>query len=154
VGVGKDATMRSLLLAILVLVIVSPGARADDKPNPDQLQKAYNDALVQLKDAQNAKNELASANDKLGKQVEDMKKQLAGAQARVSELERQVSDNDGKTFYLRSFYAAWQAFIKLHPELVVRWRLYLGEDALAMPQEYHPLMDFGIVDASRSLDRG
>jgi hypothetical protein len=153
-GVGKDATMRRLLLAILVLIFSSSAAWADDKPNPDQLQKAYNDALVQLKDAQNAKNELASANDKLGKQLEDMKKQLAGSQARVRDLERQVSDNDGKTFYLRSFYAAWQAFMKGHPDLLVRWRVYLGEDALAMPQESHPLIDFGIVDGTRSLDRG
>jgi hypothetical protein len=154
VGVGKDATMRRLFLAIAVLVLLTSGAQADDKPNPDQLQKAYNDALVQLKDAQNAKNELASTNDKLIKQLEDLKKQLTASQARGRDLERQVSDNDGKTFYLRSFYAAWQTFMKGHPELMVRWKSYLGEDALAVPQEYRPLIDFGIVDNSRSLDHG
>jgi hypothetical protein len=142
--------MRRLILAILVLSLLSTGARADD----GQLQKAYSDTLIQLKAAQDAKNELASSNEKLGKQLEEMKKQVAASQARIRDLERQVSDNDGKNFYLRSFYAAWQTFIKLHPELAVRWKAYLGNDALAMPQEPRPLIDFGIIDATGSTDRG
>jgi hypothetical protein len=142
--------MRRLILSISVLFLLTSGARADD----GQLQKAYSDTLIQLKAAQDAKNELASANDKLGKQLEDVKKQLAASQARARDLEREVSDNDGKNFYLRSFYAAWQTFIKIHPELAVRWKLYLGEDVLAMPQEPRPLIDFGLADPSHSLDRG
>src|SRR5713226_2340903 len=64
VGVGKDTTMfRHMWVIAALLLLPSGGARADDKPNPDQLQKAYNDALVQLQNAQNAKNELAGAND-------------------------------------------------------------------------------------------
>ena len=142
--------MRRLILSVSVLFLVSTGARADD----GQLQKAYSDTLVQLKAAQDAKNELAGANDKLNKQVEDLKKQLATSQARIRDLERQVSDNDGKTFNLRSFYAAWQTFMKLHPDTALRWKAYLGEDALATPQESRPLIDFGIIDPSQSLDRG
>jgi TolA-binding protein len=142
--------MRRVILAISVLFLLSSAARADDS----QLQKAYGDTLIQLKAAQDAKNELAGTNEKLGKQLEDTKKQLAASQARIRELERQVSDNDGKNFYLRSFYAAWQTFMKMHPDLAVRWKLYLGEDALAMPQEPRPLIDFGIADPSHSPDRG
>jgi len=137
-----------------LLLLSSGGARADDKPNPDQLQKAYNDALVQLQNAQNAKNELAGANDKLTKQLDDLKKQLAASQGRVRDLERQVSDNDEKTFRLRSFYAAWQAFIKTRPDLLVRWKLYLGDDVLAVPQEGRSLIDLGLLDGSQSYDRG
>ena len=145
---------RQIWVALAALILLSTGARADDKPNPDQLQKAYNDALVQLKDAQNVKNELAGANEKLAKQLDDLRKQLAGAQARVRDLERQVSDNDEKTFRLRSFYAAWQTFLKTRPELLVRWKLYLGEDVLAVPQEGRSLTDLGLIDGSQSYDRG
>ena len=142
--------MRRLILAITALFLLTSGARADDA----QLQKAYSDTLVQLKAAQDAKNELASSNEKLTKQIDDLKKQLGASQERIRVLEREVSDNDGKTFYLRSFFAAWQTYMKLHPELAVRWRLYLGQDALAMPQEPRPLIDFGLTDSTHSLDRG
>ena len=142
--------MRRLILAIAALFLLTSGVRADDA----QLQKAYSDTLVQLKAAQDAKNELASSNEKLTKQIDDLKKQLGASQERIRVLEREVSDNDGKTFYLRSFFAAWQTYMKLHPELAVRWRLYLGEDALAMPQEPRPLIDFGLTDSSHSLERG
>jgi len=142
--------MRRLILAITALFLLTSGARADDA----QLQKAYNDTLIQLKAAQDAKNELASSNDKLNKQIEDLKKQLSASQERIRLLEREVSDNDGKTFQLRSFFAAWQTYLKLHPEIALRWRLYLGEDALAVPQESRPLIDFGISDSTHSLDKG
>ena len=142
--------MRRLILAVSALFLLTSGARADDA----QLQKAYNDTLIQLKAAQDAKNELASSNDKLNKQIEDLKKQLSASQERIRRLEREVSDNDGKTFQLRSFFAAWQTYLKLHPEIAIRWRLYLGEDALAIPQEPRPLIDFGLSDSARSLDRG
>jgi cell division protein FtsB len=150
VGVGKDFAMRSLIFAISAFFLLTSGARADDA----QLQKAYNDTLIQLKAAQDAKNELAGVNDKLNKQIEDLKKQLSASQQRIRVLEREVSDNDGKTFELRSFFAAWQTYLKLHPELAVRWRLYLGQDALALPQEPRPLIDFNLTDSPRSLDPG
>jgi uncharacterized protein HemX len=120
-----------VILAVLLLGTAS--VVADDKPNPEQIQKAYDDALVQLKQAQNAKNDLAKENDKLTKQIDDLKKQLGVSGARITNLERQVADNDEKTFQLRSIYAAWKSFMKLHPDLLVSWRLYLGADALAAP---------------------
>jgi hypothetical protein len=119
-----------VMLAVLLLMTTGVFA-VDDKATPDQLQKAYDDALVQLKEAQNAKNDLAKENEKLGKQIEDLKKQLGVATARIGGLERQVAENDEKTFHLRSIYAAWKAYMKLHPDLLVSWRLYLGADALA-----------------------
>jgi hypothetical protein len=120
-----------VMLAVLLLATTS--VFADDKPNPDQVQKAYDDALVQLKQAQNAKNDLAKENEKLSKQIDDLKKMLGVATARINGLERQVAENDEKTFQLRSIYAAWKSFMKLHPDLLVSWRLYLGSDALASP---------------------
>lgn len=124
---------RQPWVILAVLLLAATCVFADDKPNPDQLQKAYDDALVQLRQAQDAKNNLAKENERLGKQIDDLKKQIGVASARIGGLERQVADNDEKTFQLRSIYAAWKSFMKLHPDLLVSWRLYLGADALAAP---------------------
>ena len=136
--------MRRFLWVMAGVFVFGGVALAADKPNPDQLKKAYDDALVQLKDAQNSKNELAKQNDNLAKQIEELRKQLASANAQIQGLRRQVADNDEKTFYLRSYYAAWRAFLRTHPDLAVRWKLFLGSDPLALPQEPLPLVDPGI----------
>jgi septal ring factor EnvC (AmiA/AmiB activator) len=131
-------------LGVLAVVMLTTAAvSADDKPNPDQLKKAYDDALIQLKESQNSKNELAKENDRLSKQVEDLKKQLSLTQHRTQDLEQRAAENDEKSFQLRSFYAAWRAFLQIHPELMIQWQRYLGDDALAVPERSQPLMDFG-----------
>lgn len=130
------------LVVALCLLAAAGTAVAEDKPNPDQLKKAYDDALVQLKAAQNSKNDLARENDKLAKQVEDLKKQLAGAQGQIETLKRQVSDNEQKTFYLRTYQSAWHNFLEAHPELLARWKAFLADDALALPQDHSSLLDF------------
>lgn len=139
-----------------VVALTAAVAWADDKPNPDQLKKAYDDALIQLRDAQNSKNELARENDRLKGQVDDLKKQLGASQRIAEDLQRRVADNDEKTFRLRSFYAAWQAFLQVHPELMLQWRRYLGDDALAVPQRPYPLLDldFPIGDSDSFNGRG
>jgi septal ring factor EnvC (AmiA/AmiB activator) len=147
--------MRRRFGVLAVVMLATAAVRADDKPNPDQLKKAYDDALVQLKDAQNSKNELAKENDRLNRQVDELKKQLSVAQHQVLDLEQRVAENDEKTFQLRSFYAAWRTFLQVHPDLMSRWQRYLGDDALAAPQRPSPLMDFGspIVDNDSLHDR-
>lgn len=144
------------LIPVMLILVAASFARAEDGPNPDQLKKAYDDALVQLKDAQNSKNELAKANDQLGKQVEELKKQLAASQHKLLDLQRQVAENDEKTFQLRSFYAAWHAFLNSHPQVLVQWKRYIRFDTLAIPQEPQPLIDLGspLVEQSGSVGRG
>jgi len=133
--------MRTCVWLIAAVFLLAGTALAEDKPNLDQLKKAYDDSLAQLKEAQNSKNDLAKENEKLTKQLEDAKKQLASAQGQIESLKREVSDNDQKTFYLRSYQAAWQNFLRAHPDLLVRWKLFLGDDVLAVPQEQMPLID-------------
>lgn len=133
--------MRWLVWLMAVCLLAGP-ALAEDKPNPDQLKKAYDDALAQLKAAQDSKNDLARENERLSKQVEDLKKQMAAEQGQIQDLERQVSDNDRKTFSLRAYQAAWQTFLKAHPETMIRWKAFLAGDVLALPQEEPPLFDF------------
>jgi hypothetical protein len=73
--------------------------------------------------------------------VEELKKQLAASATQIQGLRRQVADNDEKTFELRSSLAAWKGFMRLHPELLVQWKLFLADDALSVPQEPIRLID-------------
>ena len=148
--------MRTYGWFLAALMLMSGTVLAEDKPNPDQLKQAYDDALVKLKMAQDAKSTLAKENNKLATQVEDLKKQLAGAQSQIENLKRQVSDNEQKTFAMRSYQAAWQNFLKAHPDLLLSWRLFLGQDVLAVPQEQSPLIDpsWPLLDSSDSSYKG
>lgn len=132
--------MRTCVWLIAGLCLAGT-ALAEDKPNPEQLKKAYDDALVQLKAAQNSKNELAKDNEKLAKQVEELKKQLAAADAQMQDMKRQISDNDEKSYYLRSYCATWRAFLRAYPDLMARWKSFLADDPLAAPAESRPLID-------------
>lgn len=133
--------MRTLKWLVALLLVFPSLSLAEDKPNPAALKKAYDDALVQLKAAQDSKNALAKQNADLSKQVDELKKQLAADAAQMQGLRRQVADNDEKTFELRSSQAAWKSFMRLHPGLLAQWKLFIADDALAVPQEPVRLID-------------
>ena len=119
---------------VFVVTCIGPAARAQNQPNAEDLNKKYEDALAQLKAAQDRKNELATENEQL--------------KARIAELERQASEHHRaaaeyaqNTFFLRAHYAAWQTFIDRYPQLRTRWRVFLeggllGQDEL--PEGFDP----------------
>lgn len=148
--------MRPLCL-FAVVCLMAATALAEDKPNPDQLKRAYDDALAQLKAAQDSKSVLAKENERLSKQIEDLKKQVAARDGRIEELQRQVSDNDQKTFYLRAYQAAWQNFLRAHGDVLVRWKAFMAGDVLALPQDQQPLLNLDYPQpeepTSRAPDR-
>jgi septal ring factor EnvC (AmiA/AmiB activator) len=133
-----------VLFAGFALLPVS-SALAQDEPKPDQLKKMYDDALAQLKQAQDRKNELAAENDKLNAKVADMQKQLDAEKARVDEVNRQAASYSDKTFFLRSHYAAWRRFIQRYPKLEAEWRVYLDGG----PTEATPSQD--VIDSDWPL---
>ena len=137
--------MRTMVWLMAAVCLLAGTVLAEDKPNPDQLKKAYDDALVQLRAAQNSKNDLARETDRLSKQIEELKKQLATAQGQIETLKREVSDQDQRTFYLRSYQAAWQNFLKAHPDLLLRWKAFLADDVLAIPQQRQPLLELNFL---------
>src|SRR5258706_13525418 len=96
----------------MVLLVSAATARAEDPVKPEQLKKAYDDALVQLKAAQDRKADLAKENEALAAKVEELKKQLAASQAQMESMKRQIADVDERTFFLRSYHAAWLNFIR------------------------------------------
>jgi len=148
--------MRTLVWLIAAVCLLACTAVAEDKPNPDQLKKAYDDALAQLKVAQDSKSALAKENEKLTKQVEDLKKEVAAGQGQIENLRRQVSDEDQKTFYLRAYQAAWQNFLRAHPDLLIRWKAFLADDVLALPRERTPLWEpsYLPLEEPMSIDSG
>lgn len=123
--------VRGWVVATLVL---SAGlAFAQDQPKPEQMKKMYEDALAQLKAAQDRKNELAMQNEQLTAKVAEQAKELEQLRAERVELTRRDAEAAERTFFLRSHYAAWQGFVKRDAELKVRWEAFLGEDVLAVP---------------------
>jgi septal ring factor EnvC (AmiA/AmiB activator) len=130
---GKDLFMRVLLVAAIVFAM-SGWSLAQDQGNVEELNRKYQDALAQLKAAQDRKNELATENDKLNAHVADMQKQL-------DELHRQAATFAQQTFDLRSEHAAWQSFLKRYPRLAEEWKLFIESDPLAAPSTLPTLID-------------
>lgn len=123
---------RLVLLPILILAAASP-ALAQEEPKADELKKMYADALSQLKSVQDRRNELSHANEELTARVKDLEAKLAAANGQLDTLKKDVAASAEKTFYLRSHYAAWQGFLQLYPEIVSRWKTYLGT-GLTLPK--------------------
>lgn len=146
--------MRILIWLIAAVCLLAGSALAEDKPNPDQLKRAYDDALAQLKAAQDSKSLLAKENERLSKQVDELKKQVADDQGQIEQLKREVSDNDQKTFYLRTSLAAWQNFLRAHADVMVRWKAFMAGDVLALPQEPEPLLDWRYPPPEEPTSRG
>jgi septal ring factor EnvC (AmiA/AmiB activator) len=137
----------TFLAAIIALLLAIPASSfAEDEVKPEQLKKMYDDALGQLKAAQDRKAELAKENESLTAKVQELQKQLAAAQDQVQSLKTEVADNADRTYYLRAYRAAWQQFLARSPELLARWKNYLGHSALAMPADSSEFLRLDLVD--------
>lgn len=117
-----------------ITLTIAGSALAQEAPKPDQLKKMYDDALAQLKQAQDRKNELAAENDKLKAKLTELQKQLTATQSQQAEADREIAEFADKTFFLRSHYAAWQEFIHQDPKLQARWKVYLTGQTLSPPR--------------------
>src|SRR5580658_6923786 len=104
----------------VIFMVVGGVALGQDSPQPEQLKKMYDDALGQLRQAQERKNELATENEKLNAKIADLQKQLDAAIAKNDELTRQSAALADQTFILRSHDAAWKEFIHYYPRLEAR----------------------------------
>ncbi len=113
------------LLAMLLVLGAVPAAWAEEPTQPEQLKKMYDDALVQLKQAQDRRNELAVENEKLVARVGELDKSLASMRAQLEEMRSQASVWAERTYFLRSHYVAWRQFIQARPEWMARWELFL-----------------------------
>lgn len=102
----------SILLLAAVLSLPSAARGQDD---PKQLQAKYDDAVTQLKAAQDRKNELSVENDSL-------KTRLAEIEAKLKQLDDETAE---RTFHLRASNAAWNAFLEGRPDLRAEWDRFI-----------------------------
>ena len=118
-----------LLLAAIALLAAAAPARAQEEGQ--NFEKLYNDALAQLKAAQDRKNELARENEQLREREQSLRETLLEAQQReAAELER--------TWLIRTHYVAWRQFILARPAVARQWREFVADrsagDSLADPE--------------------
>ncbi|HLL89762.1 MAG TPA: hypothetical protein VK324_10685 [Tepidisphaeraceae bacterium] len=94
-------------------------AGAQEQPSPEQVRRMYDDALGQLKAAQDRRNELAA-------RVRELEQKLAEQEKELSELRARADGWAERTFTLRATHAAWREFIDGAPEVSRQWEQYLG----------------------------
>ena len=116
-------------------------AWAQEAPKYDVLKKMYDDAVASLKVSQEAKNQLATKNEELTKQVAELQKQLATVTAERDALARETALHAERTYALRAHQAAWQEFLKRYPLLHVKWRAFLADDLVGADPEAPTLVD-------------
>lgn len=108
-----------LVLLLGAMIGFSPALLpAQDGLNSEQLKRMYDDAVVQLKNAQDRRNELAHENEKIRGRVAELEKQTTELQASLNKLA-------DKTFQARSERAAFAEFLRENPPIQVQWQLFL-----------------------------
>jgi chromosome segregation ATPase len=133
VRAGTNAVLGLILVAGAALSAAS-SAMAQDQLNPEELNRKYQDALAQLRAAQDRRNELTVENEKLTARIAELEKQVTEAQRQAAALAEQ-------SFLLRSHYAAWQAFLRRYPQLAARWKLFIESNPLAQPSDLPEWLD-------------
>lgn len=126
---------------VTCLLATAPPAPAQEPPTLDELQKMYDDALAQLKTAQDRKNELGVENEQLQTRLADAQAKLAQSTATVQSLQEQVNRFADDTFNLRSFHAAWLLFIERYPALKLQWQVFLENQWLSVPRQTPSFID-------------
>ena len=130
------------LAACLLLAATPAASRAQDAA--EQIRAQYDDAVAQLKAAQDRKNELQAENDRLAARVAELEAAVAakGDEAKVSALA-----SADRSFFLRSHYAAWQAFVADRPDVEAAWRQFVGVAYGADPAPGSPSSRFDLLVA-------
>jgi hypothetical protein len=131
--------MRWMILCLAVLT--SATAARGDNVKPDDVERMFHDTLIQLKDAQNRKAELATQNEKLTARVADLEKQLSAQGLQLDDARRQASALADRTLFLRSHYAAWEQFIAAYPAVRAKWELFMRTVAWASAPQPGIFMD-------------
>jgi predicted nuclease with TOPRIM domain len=108
-----------MIRAGFCLMLCAATALAQNQPTQEQLQKAYDEALVQLKAAQDRKNELASENQKL-------QQRLTEVEAQTQTLQEQIFTLQNRSYFLREHHAAWRAFLDANPSVNAMWLTYFN----------------------------
>lgn len=118
-----------VLVAAGLIALEVPCTLAQDGLSSDQLRRMYDDAVAQLKTAQDRRNELARENEKLRSrisQLDQVEKELQQVQAAANTLA-------DKTFQARSERATFQEFLTANPSICLQWQVFAGRSLLGTP---------------------
>lgn len=121
--------MRGCAITVMGVMLAAVPAWSQELP-PAELRRMYDDALVQLKAAQDRKNELANDNERLQSRIAELERRLEQAQAQRDTARRELADIAAATWRVRAHYAAWEAFAARHPQLRSRWEVFFNSPLL------------------------
>jgi predicted nuclease with TOPRIM domain len=113
------------MTAIVLLMCPAGVLLAQDGPRPDQLKRMYDDALVQLRSAQDRKNDLANENDVLKAKIAEMNKT-------IDRLRSDAMEAAERTYTMRVKLAAWEEFIQRDARVAAHWSMFLDRASTAM----------------------
>ena len=121
----KRCSGRVVLVALALSML--PGlSLAQEGLSNEQLKRMYDDAVVQLKSAQDRRNELARENEKLKARMAQLEHDLEARQAALNS----IADH---TFQARSEWAAFKDFLATDPSIRVQWQLFLEHNLFPEP---------------------
>lgn len=100
---------------------------AEDGISNEQLKRMYDDAVAQLKGAQDRRNDLARENQKLLQRITQLEKEV---DAKVEEVHT-IAD---RTFQARAEQEAYAKFLRTNPEIRARWEAYLKNNFVNVPE--------------------
>lgn len=122
--------LRLQLVPIAFSLLAIHGARAQDAA---QLQKLYDDTLVQLQQSQDRKNQLANENAKLLERIAELEKEVRSLRSAVDRAELMAAQ-----------YSAFRTFLVRYPALSANFTRY--DDASAAPQPALPAPAYEFFD--------
>jgi septal ring factor EnvC (AmiA/AmiB activator) len=100
---------------------------AQDGLSNEELKRMYDDSVVQLKSAQDRRNELARENAQLKARIAELEKNLEQTRAAADV----VAD---KTYQSRAQHEAFADFLQANPSIRVQWQRFLERNLLVNPR--------------------
>jgi uncharacterized phage infection (PIP) family protein YhgE len=123
--------MRWVIGSLMVLSMAGIVHAQDVKPDLDKLLK---ETQKQLKEAQDRKAELASANEKLSSHITELEKASKEQAAQIDDLKRQVAAFADRTLFLTTHYNTWKQFIGANPTIKAQWEVFEKITSVVAPQ--------------------
>ena len=132
---------RIMFVSTLLMGLGVSGVAAQDAA---QLQKLYEDTLVQLQQSQDRKNQLANENAKLLERIAELEKEIRSLRSAVDRAELMAAQ-----------YSAFRNFLTRYPALLANFSTYGGSEATperSLPQTTYEFFDrnwpFSAITAS------
>lgn len=120
---------RWCAMTLLTCLVLSSATLADDQLSSDQLRRMYDDAVAQMRTAQDRRNELARENEQMRAKLEKLER----AAKELADTQTQLTALADATYRARVESAALSEFMEAHPAVNVQWREFLRKNDIAAP---------------------